>query len=167
MDKISAALDFLLKIPTALLISITCLLGIMIFIPNSLASQLALDEFLVNYRKFIGPTFLLFVFFLLSRIVNKVYSNILIFIENRKLESTLDELTSEEVKYLSEFILSGENSIHKSISDGVVCGLQAKNIVFRPSMVAAHGYTFAYNLQPWARKYLNKRKDIIFSDYIK
>lgn len=52
----------------------------------------------------------------------------------------------------NQFLTTG----YAEISDGIINGLQARGIIYRASTVGAIGFSFAYNLQPYALQYLNK-----------
>ena len=147
------------SIPIQITINIT--LSIIIFIPDKLAKLLALETFRTTFRKFLGPIFILFFSMLIVNIIlhyKKKYEKIKIKkIKNKMLHS----LTPEEKNYLRVYIIEKKNTLYPGISDGIMGGLEAKNITYRASSLGDHRNGFPYNLQPWAREYLEKNKYLI------
>lgn len=64
MDVITGVAEFFRKVPAAFLVAITCVLGLILFLPDSMAVKMAVDGFRNEYRILIG---LHFYFFLFSR----------------------------------------------------------------------------------------------------
>ena len=78
---------------------------------------------------------------------------------------TLLNLTRGEKAILRRFVIDGETAITASINDPVVSTLAVKKILVRTANVGFPGsMNFPFTLQPWARKCLIRRRDLIDSD---
>jgi len=161
IDKITGLVDYFRKIPGAFFIAIVLVLGLCLFVSEGIARTLAIDEFRDKYRVFLGPTFLLavsfsgarlFTFFIQSRSRN----------HNRKArQKALHELTPEERGYLVPYVLDQQNTIYVGLDDGVMGGLVVKKITYRASNMGDVLKGFAFNLQPWARAYLEDNCELL------
>ena len=76
-------------------------------------------------------------------------------------KEALQGLTGDERTYLAPFVLGGENTVYFHVQDGVAGGLEAKEIIYRASTVGDMINGFAFNLQPWARQYLEEHPEIL------
>lgn len=154
LDKLPSLAEYLRKIPAAFLVAIACALGIVLFASDKVAVTLAVDGFRNAYRVFLGPAFILVVAFLVARIC----MHVLRVLRSRKTSKLrlemLHKLTPEEKGYLVQYIHHGANSIYVGMDDGVMGGLQAKGITYRAANMGSVLQGFAFNLQPWAREYL-------------
>jgi hypothetical protein len=161
IETIITILDKIEKTPTRFLLALDIVLGLILFSPDQIADKLAVKDFRDNYRIFIGPLFLLVIAVSFINISN----NLIKFIKNKKAvwlrNRLLLNLTSEERGYLSEFIIGGKNTIHVPPFDGIAGGLYQKQIIYLASDTSNILIGDAYNLQPWALKYLKKHPDIL------
>jgi hypothetical protein len=57
--------------------------------------------------------------------------------------------------------MSGENILYIPMENGVIGGLQAKEVVFQSSNVFDITEGIPYNLQTWARQYLNENPALL------
>jgi hypothetical protein len=73
----------------------------------------------------------------------------------------LHKLTPEEKGYLIPFIEGQMNSINVGMDDGVMAGLRAKGITYLAANMGSVLDGFAFNLQPWAREYLEKNPNLL------
>ena len=73
----------------------------------------------------------------------------------------LHQLTPEEKGYLVPFIDKQQNSVYVGMDDGVMAGLVTKRITYRASNMGHVFKGFAYNLQPWARTYLEQNSELL------
>jgi hypothetical protein len=81
-----------------------------------------------------------------------------------RLRKTLRELTRAERTFLRPYIIQGENTQYEPINDGVANGLQAKGIIYRASNISlpgVPGMLFPWNLQPYARRALDKNRNLL------
>ncbi|MGC6093466.1 super-infection exclusion protein B [Citrobacter portucalensis] len=161
MDVVTGIVDVFRKIPTVFLIAITCVLGLILFLPETLASKVAVDGFRREYRIYIGPVFLLAISFLVAKtflFFNDIYAYKQI---QKSRIAWLGKLTSEEKGYLAPYIFNGLNTQQCGPEDGVMGGLVAKGITYRSSNIGSLVDGFAYNLQPWAREHLEKNHHLL------
>ena len=156
MNKSLNILEWLWKIPIAFLFTLSIVLGLIIFLPDHIADTLAVKDFRLTYRTFLGPAFLLTVSFSLTKLLMWTWR----FHQDRKsfrhLVEQLHELSPEEKGYLAQFIIRGINTIHVAVGDGVAGGLEAKGIIYRSSDAFNILEGPPYNLQSWARKELSE-----------
>lgn len=164
-DKFTNIADYFRKIPTAFLLSIIIVIGLILFLPDETAKTLSIDIFRNEYRKFLGPALLLTTSFAIARLIMFIYRTIKTSIEKSQNEKVrleyLQKLTPEEKGYLATFIIGKQNSINVGLDDGVMSGLERKQIVYRASNVGDVLRGFAFNLQPWAREILESNHNIL------
>lgn len=135
----------------------------MIFLPTPVIHSLGLQDFLSDYRPFLGASLIIALGVLVVEAVMSFRPAIknawLDYRYDKNLRISLAELTTDEKELLRRYIVGGENSLYRSINDGVATGLEAKNILYRSaniSLPGVPGNLFPYNMQPFARRRLNK-----------
>ena len=161
MEIITGFIDFLRKIPTAFLVAIAFVLALILFLPESMAEKVAVDIFRKEYRKFIGPTFLLSLAYLVARFY-LFFSRYLSVRKAKKVRiSYLETLTAEEKGYLKSYIVDGANSLMCGPDDGIMAGLVANGITYRATSIGDMLDGFAFNMHPWARKYLENNINLL------
>jgi hypothetical protein len=137
-----------------------------LFLPDPILSQLGLSEFRQMYRMYAGLLSIgsacLLTMYPVNFVIGLCKESILDWRIYRHQLATLSELTDDEKEFLRPFIYAKQNTVHSEISDGVANGLQAKKIVYRSSNMSVPGSIhFPYNLQPYARKILTKRPELL------
>jgi len=136
----------------------------LLFVPDSLASQLGLEEIRHTYRTYAGMVFVASASLLAVNIVSFVVNAALRPWRDRQFNKavykTLTELTQEEKDFLRSFIHGQANTVSAPINDGVAGGLAAKQIIYRSSNVS-HGFDWPYNLQPVPRKLLTANPELL------
>lgn len=141
--------------------------GILLFMPSVFVAALGLTAFIATNRSIIGVAFLVFVVLLITQAFGWIWSSWRsIQAEKRKQKTrieSLTELTQDELLYLLPYIIEGKNTRYFKLGDGVTGGLEAKGILYRASNLGSILNGFAFNMQPWARKYLSEHRDI-FND---
>lgn len=161
MEKITNLADYFRKVPAAFLVAIVTVLGVILFLPMDLAKKLAINDFREEFRVYIGPAFLLTTSFCVARI----YMFFINGYNQRKnikaRKEQLTKLTPEEKGYLVPFIRGQSNSVHVGMDDGVMAGLKAKGITYCPTNMGDVLTGFAFNLQPWAREYLEENPHLL------
>lgn len=161
MEKITGIADLFRKIPAAFLVAVITVLLLILFLPENIAKILSVEEFRDKYRVFLGPALLLAVSFGVARIYGSFGEKRNTKRRVKALRETLHKLTAEEKGYLAQYILEGKNSVHVGGDDGVMMGLVGKNITYRASTVGDLLTGFAFNLQPWAREYLEASPQLL------
>ena len=150
-----------LNLPAGFLFALALILGLVIFLPEKTAETLAVKDFRVAYRMYLGPFFLLVVACLVAKTISAVRHHLQVRSSGRERVSQLRQLTPEERGYLAQFILEGKNTIYVAINDGVAGGLQRKGIIYRSSDLFNILEGIAYNLSSWAREELTKNSDLL------
>lgn len=160
-EAILKTFEKLESISITLLATLWATLGFLIFIPDPIADQLKVLTFRNDYAVFLGPLFLLFMAFLLARIIGETTNWLRSRKAERDRERQLHQLTPEEKGYLKDFIVAGRNTINVGLDDGIMGGLEKKKICYRASDMFDLLEGASFNLQPWARLYLEKNPDLL------
>ncbi len=161
MDKLTGFTDYFRKIPAAFLVAIVSVLGLILFLPEETAKTVAVDQFREKYRVYLGPAFLLTVSFLVARLFLFLKHGHTAKQNLKARQQALHQLTPEEKGYLFPYIENQQNSIPVGIDDGIMSGLVAKGITYRASNMGNLLTGFAFNLQPWARAYLEENPSLL------
>lgn len=160
-ETILKAFEKLENISITLLATLCATLGFLIFVPDVMADRLKVLSFRNDYAVFLGPIFLLFMAFLFARVIRETTD----FFRDRKADRERDKqltrLTPEERGYLSEFIVNGRNTVKVGMDDGIMGGLVAKKICYMSSNMFDLLEGASFNLQPWARSYLERNPDVL------
>ena len=161
MDKLTDFADYFRKIPGAFLVAIISVLALILFLPGEISKSLAVYDFREKYKVFLGPVFLLTISFCFARVFIFFMSG---HTERKRLKNRqkmLHQLTPEEKGYLVPYIRHQKNTVSVGMDDGVMSGLEAKHITYCASSMGSVLEGFAYNLQPWARDYLNDNPQLL------
>lgn len=161
MEKFTAIAEYFRKVPAAFLVAVLTVLGLVLFLPEHYAKTLAADTFRNQYRVFIGPAFLLVSAFCAARLFTFLagaYTQRRIRNEQRAL---LHKLTPEEKGYLVPYIEGQLNSVYVGMDDGVMAGLRKKGVTYLAANMGDLLNGFAFNLQPWAREYLQSNPQLL------
>ena len=78
----------------------------------------------------------------------------------KKAPNNLRKLSSDEKEYIARYIKGDVSSCDFHLGDGVINGLEAKSVVYRAASISKHGSYFAFNLQPWVLKALDRYSDL-------
>lgn len=161
INNITKFLQSLKDIPTYLLVALTIALGLLIFLPDRIADLLAIKEFRASYRSWLGPAFLVAVSICGAKAFIVLFGIVKGKRRLKAMQQQLHNLTDEEKGYLFQYILDGKNTIYVDIDDGVAGGLSAKSIVYRSSNLFNVLDGIPYNLQTWAREYLDRHQELL------
>lgn len=161
MEAFTKLADYFRKVPPAFLVAITTILGLILFLPEEIVKTLAVDEFRIKYRVWIGPTFLLAVLFLGARPYMYLRQEYFQWRQFKSMQKQLHQLTPEEKGYLLPYIKEQKNTIYVGPEDGIMNGLVAKGIICRVSDSGTHTEGFPFNLESWAREYLGKNTNLL------
>ncbi len=164
LDQITQVLSSLRSISPAVFLGLAIATGTVLFIDEGLAVTLGVENLRQEYRGHLGLGLLVSLSILASQSLWFVGEAIQEARKRRKKkrnlrkkreldELQLHKLTPDEKAYLLPFIY-GENTMYFKMEDGVAGGLEAKNIIYRSSNMGSLVRGWAYNLQPWAREYL-------------
>lgn len=161
IEKLTEFADYFRKVPTAFLVAIISAVGLILFLPEDHAKILAVDDFRNEYRVFLGPAFLLTLSFCAARIFNFFKQRYRKKHALKKRQQALHSLTPEEKGYLIPYIEGLQNTVNVGLDDGVMAGLHSKGITYRAANIGSLLDGFAFNLQPWAREYLEKNPHLL------
>lgn len=161
MEKLTGLADYFRKIPAAFLVAIVTVLGLILFLPDDYAKIVAVDGFRNGYRVYLGPAFLLTLSFCVARIFIFIMQGHTQRQARKKRQQTLHKLTPEEKGYLVPYIEGQQNSVYVGMEDGVMSGLRAKGITYLAANMGDVLNGFAFNLQPWAREYLESNPHLL------
>jgi hypothetical protein len=136
----------------------------LLFFPESLVSQLGLEEIRHTYRTYAGIVLVASASLLAVNILSSVVHLALRPWRdrrfNRAVYRTLRELTQPEKDFLRPFIFGDANTVTAPINDGIAGGLEAKKVIYRSSNIS-YGLEWPYNLQPIPRKLLNAHPELL------
>ncbi len=79
----------------------------------------------------------------------------------RRQARLMAELMPDEKAYLLRYITEQQNTQYFRIDDGIAQGLVAKLIIYQSASIGDLYDGFAYNLHPWARRYLVKHPEAL------
>ncbi len=161
MDAFLKVTKYLETIPVIFLLTITFALGLCLFLPTEFARTLGVEAFRREYRIFLGPGLILTLSFLGARFFNLLWERKKEKQNLKELQESLNHLTPEEKGYLAVFIHEQKNTINVGLDDGIMQGLKIKKIVYRASNQGNVMEGFPFNLQPWAREYLDKHPQLL------
>lgn len=136
---------------------------IITFMPENFADKISILEFREKYQVWISLIMIgigcYYIFNIIVFIKNYIYCKIYNS-EKSALSYMKNSMSYDEMLLLIQTFFDVENEEFKSsgyinISDGRKTPLVQKNIIYMASNIGK-GFTFAYNLQPYALKFLNK-----------
>jgi hypothetical protein len=163
LDKPQWIVNAIKDVPSSFLVAVCVSLGIILFVPAGIAAMLGVDTFRQTFRVFLGPSFILVASWLIARFLGSLGNPFQRYIAERKVRKYLRELTPEEKGYLKPFIADGKNTIHTTAEDGISGGLAAKRIIYCPSREYDLVEGVPFNLNPSARRHLEKNPDLLKS----
>ncbi|MEN4762680.1 super-infection exclusion protein B [Chryseobacterium sp. C39-AII1] len=151
-DKISTKLIFLLFLTT----------GILLFLPDNYLYRLKLEEFISEYGKYIGITFISTIGFLLVSFTSYIIS----YISNRRntakikaaIIKNIHQLTYPEIFALREFFINGKSTLQLPFLDETIISLENKMIIYKASsngISTVRGQYWAYSISEYALPYIN------------
>lgn len=161
LAKASELLNAINRIPTLLLVALGASAAFILFIPESLAATLALDEFRRTHRIYLGPGLVVVGAWLVTRLLAMAAAPLKQRRNLRQLQNSLATLTAEEKGYIAEFVETGRATVLVPMEDGIMGSLMSRRIVYRSSNVFDVVEGVPYSLQPWARQYLEANPHVL------
>lgn len=83
-------------------------------------------------------------------------------IVNDGFKERLRELTSDQKLVLHSYLSGNSDTQYFALEDGVVDGLVRMGVLYRAT--AGRLDSWAFNIQPWAKKYLQKNLDLVMNN---
>jgi hypothetical protein len=139
--------------------------GVVLFVPPELAGILGFVDLRANHRAWVGTSFVLGASALVIRGGWSIWTKVRTRFEYRKRRqrriASLAVLSPLEKGVLKRYVQGQTKSQYLLVSDGVTRSLEHAQIIYRAANISKSGMSFAYNLQPWAWKYLNEHPELL------
>lgn len=139
--------------------------SILLFGGDPFIAKLGLEKPRDFLQPWLGIFWLLSLALILSDIFVPLYNYCIKKYKQRKYlkrcQKYLHGLTVYEKSLLSEYINNNTKTITGQLADGVVQELVTNDVIRLASTVSQYDDYFAYNIQPWAWKYLHKNQDLL------
>ena len=165
LSGLGAVISAILAAGTAIYAAVFIAASLMLFLPAHLINRLALDDVIQSYRMYVGLAFVISASLLIVRIVSFVWSLFSVPFHKWRFERDgvrlMEELTEEEKAFIRPYILNDQTARVAPIDDGIAQGLAAKRIIYRSSNIGNLFSGFPYNLQPYMRRLLTKRPELL------
>lgn len=137
---------------------------IITLVPDNFAQMLRIDEFRNKYQTYISLCIIIVGAYYVLKILEWIIVSIkrrLYSAEKNAIRYLKESMTPDEMKLLIEKFYDKNNNVFRSagwidLSDGRKAALENKFILYQAASVSNWGYTFAYNLQPYAYNFLNE-----------
>ena len=160
-EKILEKLFDIKKIPTKFIFVIWLTSIFLLFFPEEFLIKLNLQEFISEFGKYIGISFLICTGFLIVTLIT-YFSRL---ISNHRFSKSLRKRILNDINYLNqhekallrEFFLNNKQTLQLPMDDDTVTGLANKNIIYRASNTGftyVHGAYFPYSINDIAQKNL-------------
>ena len=164
LQAVSAMITTIIKEGAKIYAPIALFCTILLFLPDRVIERIGLYNIVKTYKPAIGLILLLSVSMLIPILSNIVFSPINEYVKKQRVYSNmlanLKITTDEEKAYLRLFIQEGKNTVSVPLTDGVMGGLSARGIVYKSASIGSP-FNWPYNLEPIARKLLQKFPHII------
>lgn len=172
LEALTGGLAALKQVTPTILLGVAAASAAVLFLPADFVRTIGLDTFRDSNRQYIGGALVLAVALLCAQLLAGVVAwlkqtwekRIVKQKQGRVLElrqQSLEKLTPHEKAYLLPYIQQQENTQYFGVEDGIAGGLQAKKIIFRSASIGNFVEGFAFNIQPWARDYLNQNQHLL------
>lgn len=147
------------------LVAISLVSGVLLLSPSQFVTRLGLDSFVSSYKVWISLVFFASSALLVSELLEKVWLKGKQKYEQKKFltsaQERLKHLTLEEKLILANYIYNQTKTQYFEMENGVINGLNQAGIVYLASSMGNAFVGFAFNIQPWAWKYLNANKELL------
>ena len=145
MEKFLEKLFDIKKIPTKLIFVIWLSSFFLLFIPQSLLTKLNINEFIKDYGKFIGITFLISSAFLLVTFISFITRSI----TRKRIRKKIRQQICRDIQYLDyhekallrEFSINGKHALQLPMDNDTVVSLVNKHIIYQASNT---GFTYLH-----------------------
>ncbi len=161
MEKILEKLLDLKKTPIKFIFVVWICTVIILFLPEQTLVKLNLKDFLRDYGKYIGITFLIFSAILLLSLIEFITK----IVKRKKIKKEIEmsiikelsQLGFHEKALLREFYINNKDTLQLPMDNDTVTGLQTKRIIYQVSNTGftyRHGAYFIYSISDFAKEYL-------------
>ncbi|MDQ0107524.1 hypothetical protein J2T02_002643 [Chitinophaga terrae (ex Kim and Jung 2007)] len=150
------------KVPTKIIFTICICCGIILFVPANFLAKLNLTEFLHDYSKYIGITFITTSALLVVTFINFLYH----YFSRMRTEARLSkkirssikkeiaQLNIHEQAVLREFFIQDKHTLNMPFTNDTVISLENKRIIYRTANIGPvyrGGPMFPYSIEDFAR----------------
>lgn len=165
IESISSFLASLKAVTPQVLIGVAVFCGVLLFSSQHFVAALGLDGFVSTNRVYIGVGFIGSICILASQLLWWLKGSLLAPISTiRRVlgrSKVMRELLPDEKAYLLRYVTEQQNTQYFRLDDGIAQGLVIKHLIYQAAAVGDLYDGFAYNLQPWARRYFAKHPDAL------
>ena len=138
--------------------------ALLLFGPDTLLGYLSLQPLVQLYRPWLGVGLLLCAALLVSQGLAWVFTNPASAVNDWwmvwRLQGRLRDLSPPEKEVLRKYVDQQTTTLTFPLNDGVISDLVGKGILRQASNVS-YSFSFAYNLQPWAWRYLRRNPHVL------
>lgn len=131
--------------------------AVLIFIPARFFSYFGLEPFARVYRGWISLSFLVAATILVLRLVSLGWERVGFSRHQKAVRGHLENLGTDQINVLLQYVQSGKNSITWPPSNGAVRDLENKGILYRSSDMGHLISGFPYSVTPAAARYLRPK----------
>ena len=154
-----------LRLPQRARWALTIVAGLMLWGPDRFIDGLGLQEFIDEYRIYLGVVFLVLLATALPDALQMATGEGWRRWQARRRrqhpEECLSALTEPEKDLVRRYINEGTRTQNLEISDGVASGLVSASVLYRASDVSIGMMFFPYNMQPWAWEYIQAHPEVL------
>lgn len=163
MEKILEKLFDINKIPTKLIFVIWGSVFLILFVPETYLEKLVLKDFLNEYGKYIGISFVISSTFLFLTLFTYSLEKIKQIYQRKRLKSSIikyiNNLDYHEKALLREYSIKGKSTLQFPMDNETVVGVENKRLIYRASdtgLKNIHGMLFPYTLSSIVEENLTK-----------
>ncbi len=153
----------LLKLAPKYFITPLILASLLLFLPIKVMNRIGLDQFVLDYKQWIGLTFITSLCFIISGLLIYLIEFMMIRLKyyrlKKRLKIKLKNLSPKQLEVLKEMYRSEERSMALPFNEGYVADLENNNIIYRASNASVMFHLFSYNLDSYAVKVMDNMKE--------
>lgn len=166
MDALHQFLD-LMRLPIRLVIGALGALAVFFVAPDRWLTAVGILQYKPTEKTSFGILLLVLIGSVFASIAGAVLGKIHTrrFLHGKR--EMLEALSDEEKTLLRTYIVRGTKTLHLPFNHGVIQGLVHSGVLYRATNASNPNYgatAFAYNLQPWAWKYLREHPEMLLPD---
>jgi hypothetical protein len=133
---------------------------VVLLLPETWAGWLGFSGFRRVHRVWFGGAVVGSVVYLFLGGLRAGYRRFLEYREDRQIRQRLHKLTPYEKAVLRGYIVGQTRTQYFGVTDGIVAGLVAEGILFRPGAMGSPD-RFPFNIYPWVWDYLNEHPELL------
>jgi len=146
------------RAPIKTMLVLAFLAGAAIFVPASRQKQMGILDFTRSHLAWEWAILLFCASIVLLTVLERIWKPINAFIQTlllkRRVRNHLYNLPDDQVQVLLKYVTTRRSSLVFPPSDGSVCDLANKGILYRSADIGTFPQGFSYTITPYAAKYL-------------